>query len=91
MEKTELLEKNLGSLKRGIVWSGAFGKVFYGVSVLWLIAALASSLSKYSGTTGWEVHLFSAVKFCAAGYFAFIIRDAFSAIEGLIREMGEIV
>jgi hypothetical protein len=91
MEKTELLQKKLGSIQRGIVWAGSFGKVSYIVSIIWVIFALARGFSKYPGVAGWEVYAFSAIKFCAFGYFLFIIRDAFRAIEELISEIGEIV
>ncbi|MDD2773360.1 MAG: hypothetical protein PHP45_06650 [Elusimicrobiales bacterium] len=99
MEKTELLQKKLGSIQRGVYWFGIFGRLSYIVGMLYtivFIVVLASGIThNFAGsgwrTNGWQIYAFNGMEFLVLGYLFLIVRDAFEAIEGLICEIGEII
>ena len=97
MERTELLQKNLGSIKRGTYWFGIASRVCYIFAIgtpLIQIGMMAKNWSMISGTAlsvavaGLAI---ACVRWVFLGYIFHLIHDAFEAVDGLIREIGEIV
>jgi len=107
MEKTEQLEKKLNSIRRGVKWFGALGRlwiIFGGVCVgLGIIlqiviksnpkelGEIGSLLNTLAAGTSQGGLISSGIGNIIYGYLFLLGRDAFAAIEGLIREIGEIV
>ena len=97
MENTEKLQKKLTSIRRGAYWFGIVGRLSIILGVLTVVMAISAGLAVCynwpSITSGfpWLSSLLTGLPYLIYGYLFLLGRDAFEAIEELIREVGEIV
>lgn len=101
MEKTELLQKKLGNIRRGAFWFGIFRWIWlWGIIILLIncgqIAVALYKTGSLPVTTRPHWAIWRDISFICArsfflGYIFQLMHDAFKSIDGLICEMGEIV
>ena len=96
MENTEKLQKKLKSIRRGAYWFGAIGKISMISGAVAVFAAVFLNLAIYYNWPSisalpWISSLAVGIPYFIYGYLFLLGRDAFEAIEELIREVGEIV
>lgn len=91
MENTEQLQKKLLSVKRGAYWFGIIGRLSVLFGAFAIILGVFLKLTDANITGGWYSVARGGLDNLIYGYLFLLGRDAFEAIEGLIREVGEIV
>jgi hypothetical protein len=89
MGNEEKLLSKLKSIKRGAYWFGIIGRLSI---MLGLIAVSIAIFAKVTGGNGlgWVSTISSGVNGLIFGYLFLLGRDAFEAIEELIREVGKL-
>lgn len=93
MENTEKLQQKLKSVKRGAYWFGIVGRVFILYAFITLVLLVFTKLYRGDYLVGYQFWTTAAsvAGNLITGYLFLLGRDAFEAIEELIREVGEIV
>lgn len=84
MENTEKLQKKLKSIKCGAYWFGIIGRLSIVIGAISVFFGIFAKLTGYSGD--WLAPSIAGISALINGYLFLFGRDAFEAIEDLIRE-----